>query len=241
VDESNRGPGSGARPPESDLLFLAERNRSTTTAVQSPAVRPWRPTANAGFWPWAPLPRVAGGFCSVSADPGWPHRSNSVDRPGRNARRHYHCPTLEEIAALPVGEVVADNAVLWLWVPGPFLVIGAHIPIMRAWGFKPTASGFVWIKTNRDGSIFTGTGHTTRKNAEFCVLGKRGKSVRRAADVHEVILAPRREHSRKPDEFYRRAERYSGGPYLDLFPREKRVGWVAYGDEISKFSSGRTP
>jgi N6-adenosine-specific RNA methylase IME4 len=58
---------------------------------------------------------------------------------------------------------------------------------MRAWGFEPCASGFIWVKTNRDGSIFQGTGFTTRKSAVLAVLGKRGRSVRRAADVGEVI------------------------------------------------------
>ena len=39
-------------------------------------------------------------------------------------------------------------------------------------------------------------------------------------DVHEVILAPVREHSRKPDEAYSRIERYCAGPRLELFARE---------------------
>jgi N6-adenosine-specific RNA methylase IME4 len=62
-----------------------------------------------------------------------------------------------------------------------------------------------------------------------------GKPRRLAKDVHEVILAPIREHSRKPDEAYRRVERYCAGPYLDLFSRESRTGWDAWGDELGKF------
>jgi N6-adenosine-specific RNA methylase IME4 len=182
------------------------------------------------------LPTVPGGFRVIVCDPPWPFRSNSVARPGRNPRRHYDLMTLVEIAALPVAEIAADDCALFLWAPSPFLVIGAHIPIMKAWGFTPTASGFVWVKTNRDGSLFSGTGFTTRKRCELCVLGKRGRSVRRAADVREVIVSPRREHSRKPDEFYARVERYADGPRLDLFARELRPCWTAYGDEISKFS-----
>jgi N6-adenosine-specific RNA methylase IME4 len=160
----------------------------------------------------APLPTVPGGFRCLVCDPPWLFKSNSVAKPGRNALRHYNCMSLAEIEAMPVAEIAADDAALFLWVPGPFLATGAHVRIMKAWGFKPTASGFVWVKTNRDGSLFCGTGFTTRKNAEFCILGKRGRSVRRAADVREVIMSPRREHSRKPPEFYDRVLRYSAGP-----------------------------
>jgi N6-adenosine-specific RNA methylase IME4 len=124
------------------------------------------------------LPRVEGGFRVIVSDTPWRFKSNSAARPGRNAMRHYACMTLDEIQALPVADVAAKDAALFLWVPSPFLVIGAHIPIMRAWGFEPTASGFVWIKTNGDGSLHFGGGYTTRKNAEFVVLGKRGRSVR---------------------------------------------------------------
>jgi N6-adenosine-specific RNA methylase IME4 len=150
---------------------------------------------------------------------------------------------IEEIAGLPVGDYAADNAALFLWITGPLLAVGAHLPIMRAWGFKPSGMGFVWIKLNpRAASLFIlktdlsiGGGFTTRKNAEFCLIGKRGRSVRRDAGVHEVIIEPRREHSRKPESFYERVERYCDGPRLELFGRQQRVGWVVRGDEADKF------
>jgi len=59
-----------------------------------------------------------------------------------------------------------------------------------------------------------------------------------AKDVREIILAPVREHSRKPDEFFHRVERYCDGPYLELFARERRPGWDAWGDEADKFNGG---
>jgi len=77
---------------------------------------------------------------------------------------------------------------------------------MCARGFKPTASGFVWVKIDDQGRLQWGTGFTTRKNCEFGAIGKRGRSLRQATDVHEVIFAPRRQHSRKPNEFYRRVD-----------------------------------
>lgn len=139
----------------------------------------------------------------------------------------------------------AEDCILWLWITGPFLVQGAHLPVMRGWGFEPTAMGFVWIKLNPNSSpvfftsrdIFKGGGFTTRKNAEFCIIGKRGRSLRHDAGVSEVIISPRREHSRKPDEAVRRMERYSPGPRLELFGRQRRLGWDVRGDEVDKFKA----
>src|SRR6185312_15612435 len=151
--------------------------------------------------------------------------------------------SMEDLAALPVAELAASDAALFLWITGPFLAIGAHLPLMRAWGFKPSGMGFVWIKLNpRAASLFflsddvaLGGGFTTRKNAEFCLIGRRGRSVRRQADVREVIIAPRREHSRKPDEIRDRIERYCAGPYVELFARQSRPGWSTWGAEATKF------
>jgi N6-adenosine-specific RNA methylase IME4 len=186
-----------------------------------------------------------GNFRVITADPAWNFKSNSAAAPGRNARRHYKCMSLAEIAALPVAPLAADNAALFMWITGPLLTIGAHLPIMKAWGFKPSGMGFVWIKLNpRAASLFIletdlamGGGFTTRKNAEFCIIGKRGRSVRRDAGVHEVIVERRREHSRKPDKFYDRIETYSSGPYLEMFSRTDRPGWSTWGDEAGKFNA----
>lgn len=179
----------------------------------------------------------------IAADPPWRFKSNSAERPGRNAMRHYATMPLSEIEALPVADYAADDCVLFLWITGPLLAVAAHLPIMRAWGFKPSGMGFTWIKLNPrapqlfivKNDLFKGGGFTTRKNAEFCLMGKRGSSVRKSSNVDEVIISPRREHSRKPDEAYERMQQYSDGPYLELFGRQSRPGWTVWGNETSKF------
>ena len=153
-----------------------------------------------------------GHYACIACDVPWDFKSNSATKPGRNARRHYRTMSMAQIKALPVGDYATDDAVLFFWITGPFLTIGAHLPIMNAWGFKPSGMGFVWIKLNpRAASLFvvkediaTGGGFTTRKNAEFCLIGRRGRSTRRDAGVHEIIVEARREHSRKPEQFYER-------------------------------------
>jgi N6-adenosine-specific RNA methylase IME4 len=189
------------------------------------------------------LETLRGGYRVVAADPPWKFKSNSTDKPGRNAARHYATMPLADICAMPVKDLVAKNAILFLWITGPFLSIGAHLPLMKAWGFKPSGMGFVWVKLRpRAATLFvieqdlaTGGGFTTRKNAEFCLIGKRGRSVRECRSIHEVIIEPRREHSRKPEQFYERAEAYAAGPRLELFARQTRPGWDAFGLESTKF------
>jgi N6-adenosine-specific RNA methylase IME4 len=111
--------------------------------------------------------------------------------------------------------------------------------------------GFVWIKLRpladpenfKASDLHTGTGFTTRKNAEFILICKRGRSLRRDAGVHEIIVAPRREHSRKPDELHARIERYLGheGPFLELFARQSRPGWTVWGNESELFDPPNAP
>lgn len=198
-------------------------------------------------WALAPLER-GGDYSVIYADPAWDLKSNSKDKPGRNPRRHYKCMGLDEIQALPVRDLVAPQAILFMWITGPFFVLGAHIPIMKAWGFKPSAVGFTWVKTQRKApslwitakDLHMGTGFTTRKNAEFCLIGKRGKSLRKSARVHEILISPVMEHSRKPDEFRNRIQEYVG-PGLrmaELFARETRPGWEVWGNETDKFTGG---
>jgi N6-adenosine-specific RNA methylase IME4 len=192
-----------------------------------------------------PLPQVDGGFRVIFADPPWLFRSNSLAAPGRNPRRHYGCETIEQLCKLPLPDRLASDAVMFLAVPGPLLVIGAHLPLVKAWGFRPSGMGFVWVKLRpladpanfKLTDLHTGTGFTTRKNAEFILICKRGRSLRRDAGIHEVIVSPRREHSRKPDELHRRIEKYVGGegPFLEMFGRESRPGWTVWGNQSGLF------
>jgi N6-adenosine-specific RNA methylase IME4 len=118
----------------------------------------------------------------------------------------------------------------------PLRSIDLVYPIMGAWGFRYSGSAFVWAKTNGwGGSFFMGAGYSARKNVEVCWLGRRGSPQRLSKSVHELIVAPRREHSRKPDEVYQRIEALCGGPYLEPFARQQWPGWVCVGDEAGRF------
>jgi N6-adenosine-specific RNA methylase IME4 len=187
----------------------------------------------------------------IVVDPPWAFKSNSKAKPGRNASRYYETMSPTEIAHLPVKALGAEVCLLLLWITGPFLAIGAQGSVMKAWGFEPSAIGFTWVKLkpsniglaaaslwfHRD-DLHMGQGFTTRKNAEFCLIGKRKRSLRQNAGVHEIIISPRREHSRKPDDFYKRIRAYVGpdARICELFARERRPGIDGWGDELEKFS-----
>jgi N6-adenosine-specific RNA methylase IME4 len=182
--------------------------------------------------PFGDLPR--GHFGAVLADPPWKYVTYSERGQGRSASRHYQVMTFEEIASLPVRDVAASDAWLFLWVPGPHLPFG--LQLIECWGFRYSGKAFAWAKQNPSGvGWHMGTGFTTRKNTEDCLLGRRGRPPIKAHDVRELIVAPRRKHSQKPDEQYARIERLVGGPYVELFARQHRPGWHCWGNETDKF------
>ena len=188
-------------------------------------------------------------FALIAADVPWKYKTRSEKGQGRSAERHYKTMHLAQIARLNVVAHAAKDSHLLFWVTGPFLAIGAHIPIMRAWGYEPTAIWGVWVKPTKahyqqghmffDGNIDRmwkmGMGHTSRQNAEFVVIGRRGNPRRLSKSVHQIITAPLREHSRKPDEFFAKAEQYAAGPRLELFGRQQRADWIVRGDEADLF------
>jgi N6-adenosine-specific RNA methylase IME4 len=163
----------------------------------------------------------------------------------RDNERHYRTMTFDELAALPVRDLAAPTGChLFVWTSGPFLP--QALRLIDVWGFKFSTRAFTWAKTRRDwepgdplwelDSFPIGLGLTVRHQTEMVLLARRGNCRRQRKDVRELILAPRREHSRKPDEFYRRVEAYCEGPYLDVFAREQRSGWSAWGDQTTYFS-----
>jgi N6-adenosine-specific RNA methylase IME4 len=183
-----------------------------------------------------------GGYRVLYADPPWSFATYSDKGKGRSAEAHYDCMSLDAIKALPVRELAADDAVLLLWATDPLLQ--RAFEVIEAWGFAYKTVGFYWVKLNRaratgptftEADFFTGLGFWTRANPEPCLLATRGRPRRRAGDVRRLLVAPRREHSRKPDESYARIEALAEGPYLELFARSSRPGWDGWGLERGLF------
>ena len=140
-----------------------------------------------------------------------------------------------DIEALPVETVALTHAVLFLWVTDPFLPQG--LELMKKWGFRYSTVAFTWAKTGKHAEWPMGTGYWTRANPEMCLLGVRGAPSRKSKSVRQLIVSPRREHSRKPDETHERIEALVDGPYLELFARQQRPGWTVWGNQTEKFTT----
>ena len=169
-------------------------------------------------------------YSVIYADPPWSFDVWSGEGKDRSAENHYPTMTQAEIEALPVGALAADDCALFMWAVMPQLP--EALRVIEAWGFDYKTCAFVWVKQTQDEERFaTGMGYWTRANAEVCLLATRGSPARLNADVHQVVLAPRSEHSRKPEEVAARIERLVPGPYIELFARRPREGWEAWGNQ----------
>jgi N6-adenosine-specific RNA methylase IME4 len=172
-------------------------------------------------------------FATILADPPW-RFSNKTGKVAPEHKRLSRYSTLSfgEIEALPIAQLTAATAHLYLWCPNALLPEG--LSVMKAWGFT-YKSNVVWHKIRKDGgSDGRGVGFYFRNVTELILFGVRGKNARTlAAGRRQVnLLATRkREHSRKPDEQYAIIEACSPGPYFELFARGTRKKWATWGNQ----------
>lgn len=175
-------------------------------------------------------------FGCVLADPPWSFSNWSEAGERKNPNQHYPCATTEDIARigrdLGLDFVCAPDCGLMMWATAPMLP--QALDVMRGWGFGFKTAG-AWHKRTPNGRTAFGTGYWLRSSAEFFLIGTRGRPGPKARNARNLIDAPTREHSRKPDEIYRRIERYAAGPYLELFARQQWPGWDAAGNEAETF------
>lgn len=163
----------------------------------------------------------------ILADPPWHFQNQKRGA----AQAHYSTMSNQAIAAMQIP--AADNAVLFLWAVWPLLP--EALMVINSWGFEYKTIGWVWTKAKRSGFGFHfGMGFYTRSNTEPCLFATKGNPGRpEDKAIQALIYAPVREHSRKPDDQYRKIEAmYPGRRYLELFARRKREGWDAWGNEV---------
>lgn len=172
-------------------------------------------------------------FGTILADPPW----RFSNRTGKMAPEHkrlsrYPTMTLEDIMRLPVSQLASQRSHLYLWVPNALILEG--LAVMKAWGFA-YKTNLVWYKIRKDGGPDgRGVGFYFRNVTEVVLFGTRGslRTLSPGRRQVNILLTRKREHSRKPDEFYDIIERCSPSPYLELFARHIRPGWTQWGNEI---------
>ena len=178
-----------------------------------------------------PFAKVRGGpFSKILMDvPGAYNKSTRG-----SAEKHYPTMSVDELKRLPVQSLGARDSVLFYWTTAPLLMDGSPMAIMKSYGYTPKTIAFNWVKTNEDGSIFMGMGDYTRANAEYCLIGIRGRPRRHAKNISSIVMARRQEHSRKPDDIHGMIDALYQGPGIELFARRPppRDGWTVWGNEV---------
>jgi N6-adenosine-specific RNA methylase IME4 len=175
----------------------------------------------------------------VKIDPPWAFKTYSEKGKGKSAEQHYDTMTIEEIYAMEIAKLAhADGMWVWLYATAPMYDQAREC--FRRWGVDYCTQG-VWVKMVKDGSRPTfGTGYALRNCHEPFLIGKVGKPKIHSRNIRSAILEPRREHSRKPELGYREAAKMAGPyPKADIFARQVRPGWDAWGLETTKFNSGQ--
>lgn len=170
-----------------------------------------------------PPPEIDGNFDVVVLDPPWNYGREYDPETSRVANPY---PEMNQQELKDLNIPVNDNAVIWLWTTHQFIWDAKEL--LTHWGFDYKAL-LVWDKEN------IGMGHWLRMQAEFCLLAIKGKPIWDNKSYRDIIREKRREHSRKPDAFYKMVDDICYGSKLDFFSREPREGWTSFGDDINKF------
>jgi len=184
----------------------------------------------------------------IYADPPWNYQDKR-NTPGKNnpsgaggASKHYKTTPIEELKKLGVAGVADKNCIIFMWATSPFMK--EAIELIEAWGFKYKTIPFVWIKMKNDMSEprKDGIGNYTPNNAEYVLLGRKGKYWRNSTKVKQIVMTPKTKHSRKPAQVRRAIVELVGDiPRIELFarPRERDMfgdseydGWDVWGNEV---------
>lgn len=172
----------------------------------------------------APLP--AGPFDVVYADPPWRYDNRPGPQKGSAIELKYRTMAVEDIRAMPVESVCADDAVLFLWATNPLL--RQALSVMDAWGFRYKTNA-VWCKDR------IGAGYWFRQQHELLLVGRRGGAKHPPPELRRssVFNARRGRHSKKPATVAEWVEQaFPEARKVELFCRYERPGWTAWGDEL---------
>ena len=183
----------------------------------------------------------SGRYGLIMADPPWLFLNWSKKGERKNASAQYPCAASGEIACLDLPRIAAPDCILWLWATNPML--RQAYALLDKWGFEDKTGGH-WSKLSKNSVLgeagakqHFGTGYILRGACEPYLIATRGKPKYESKRVRSCIIAPVREHSRKPDEAYANAAELAGDvPKIEIFSRQRRDGWDAFGDEIDRFA-----
>lgn len=176
---------------------------------------------------------LSGKYSLIYADPPWRYENPPMGGTNRSIENQYPTLDLQEICALPVGNIAADDCLLFMWATAPKLA--ECFKVLEAWEFN-YRTNLVWVKDK------IGMGYHARNQHELLLIANRGTPPPPPISAREssVVEAPRGEHSVKPQEFYELIETMQPEFFADpekpvaieLFCRSPRQGWAAWGNMV---------
>ena len=179
-----------------------------------------------------------GPYDVIYCDPPWSYRgrkqfgfAGDVGVCSGGAVQHYQTMSVDDLCALPVESIAAEDALLFMWMTSPCLPDGMRV--MAAWGFTWATIAFVWDKSGGQ-SGGTNPGYYTMSQVEICAVGKRGRipQPRGSRNERQMVTERRGKHSAKPAEVRERITRmFPLQRRVELFARERVAGWDAWGNE----------
>lgn len=175
-----------------------------------------------------PTPELPKGkYQVIYADPPWQYGQEQHGKEEQETVLESHYPTMptEDICKLPVTDLVADNAVLFLWTTSPKLFEAKQV--IDAWGFDYKSS-MIWDKVKHNVGYYVSVRH------EFLLICTKGSCLpdsNKLIDSVQTIERSNR-HSEKPERFYEIIEEMYKGKKIELFSRNKRKNWEVWGNQI---------
>lgn len=161
-------------------------------------------------------------FRTIYGDPPWQYGNQATRAATDN---HYETMSIEELAALPLGALAADDSQLHLWTTNGFL--REALDLIAGWGFT-YKSMLIWCKPQM------GIGNYWRVSHELLLLATKGSAPFRDKGLKSWVVEERGKHSAKPEKIRRLVERAGFGPRLELFGRHLADGWTVWGNEIER-------
>lgn len=171
-----------------------------------------------------------GKYRIIYADPPWEYHKTIGEGV---AKEQYPTMKLEDIKEMGIGDIAAEDSILFLWVTFPCLKEG--LEVMDAWGFEYKTCAFNWIKLNKNnGKPFFGIGHYTKSNSELCLIGIKGKGLPIIDNtISQIIMTEKGKHSKKPSIIKEKIVQLVGKKKrIELFARQETKGWDSWGNEV---------
>ena len=166
-------------------------------------------------------------FATIVIDPPWDWGDEGdQDQLGR-ARPDYGTMSIEQLERLDVGGLADDDCHIYLWITNRSLPKGFRL--LESWGFR-YITAITWVKPH------FGMGNYFRGQTEHVLFGVKGSQPLKRKDAGTAFTADRGSggHSSKPASFLELVESCSPGPYVEMFSRSSRSGWVSWGENTSK-------